>query len=74
MSRPAFQLTEETMLVLSRKTGEKLLIGSDVEITITRVAKGRVQLGIAAPQDICIRRGELSLSHTSKTVHSAKPR
>ena len=48
------------MLVLSRKAGESLVIGDHVEITVTQIGKGRVRLGIAAPNTVHIRRGELT--------------
>ena len=47
------------MLVLSRKEGEKLLIGDDVVLTITRISGNRVAIGIEAPRDVRIVRGEL---------------
>jgi carbon storage regulator len=48
------------MLVLSRKVGEKLNIGDDVEVVVTRVAGNRVTLGVSAPQQVRVVRGELS--------------
>lgn len=47
------------MLVLSRKVGEKILVGDDITITVQRVAGGRVSLAIEAPRDVRILRGEL---------------
>ena len=47
------------MLVLSRKIGEKIVIDDRVTITITRVAGGRVSVGIEAPTGMRIVRGEL---------------
>ena len=47
------------MLVLSRKTGEQLLIGDDVVVTINRISGNRVAIGIEAPRDVRIVRGEL---------------
>lgn len=47
------------MLVLSRKTGERIHIGDDVTITVTKVAGNRVAIGIEAPREAGIRRGEL---------------
>lgn len=52
-------------LVLSRKKTEKVRVGNDVEITVLRVAGGRVRLGITAPRDLPVLRHELSLSGTS---------
>ncbi|MCA9248573.1 MAG: carbon storage regulator [Planctomycetales bacterium] len=48
------------MLVLSRKAGEKIMIGNDIEVQIQRVAGGRVTLAIEAPRDVRILRGELT--------------
>ena len=47
------------MLVLSRKLGEKLVIGDNITVVISRVAGNRVTLGIEAPADVRIVRGEL---------------
>ena len=47
------------MLVLSRKIGEKLVIGGNITVVVTRVAGNRVTLGIEAPNDIRVVRGEL---------------
>jgi len=47
------------MLVLSRKIGEKLVIGDNITVVISRVAGNRVTLGIEAPNDVRIVRGEL---------------
>jgi carbon storage regulator len=46
------------MLVLSRKVGEKVLIGGRVVVTVLAVRGGRVRLGITAPAEVCVRRGE----------------
>lgn len=47
------------MLILGRKTGESLLIGDDVVISVLSVEKGRVRLAIDAPKNIAILRSEL---------------
>lgn len=47
------------MLVLTRKENEKIVIGKNVEITILRVQGPRVRLGITAPADVQVMRGEL---------------
>ncbi len=49
------------MLILSRTVGEKLNIGHDITIEVRRVAGNRVHLGVAAPQSVRVRRGELRL-------------
>jgi carbon storage regulator len=47
------------MLVISRKKGESLLIGEDVEITIVKIENGSVKIAISAPKEIGILRKEL---------------
>ncbi len=47
------------MLVLTRKVGERLLIGDNVRITIVKVAGGGVRLGIEAPPELAVVREEL---------------
>jgi carbon storage regulator CsrA len=47
------------MLVLTRKTDEEILIGDNIKITLVRVRGNSVRIGIEAPRDIRIVRGEL---------------
>jgi carbon storage regulator len=47
------------MLVLSRKVGQRVLIGDDIAITIVRVSGGGVRLGIEAPTSLTVVREEL---------------
>ena len=47
------------MLVLSRKVGQRLVIDDNITIIINRIAGNRVQIGIEAPDDVHIMRGEL---------------
>lgn len=60
------------MLVLSRKEGEKLVIGDNITLVVSKICGNRVTLGIEAPADCKIFRGELkpSLSDvvSSKTL------
>ncbi len=46
------------MLVLSRKTGETIRVGSKIELVVLGVNRGRVKLGFAGPREVLIRRGE----------------
>lgn len=48
------------MLVLSRKESERICLGDSIVITVVRVAKDRVRIGIEAPNDIHVLRGELA--------------
>jgi carbon storage regulator len=47
------------MLVLSRKTGEKIRIGDNIRVTIVRIGPNNVRVGIEAPPEINIVREEL---------------
>ena len=47
------------MLVLSRRVGEKILIGDSVAVTIVRIAPGVVRVGIEAPPEMPIVREEI---------------
>ena len=47
------------MLIITRKKGESLMIGDDIEITISKIDDGSVKIGINAPKDISILRKEL---------------
>lgn len=47
------------MLILTRKVGEKLLIGNNVEITVLNTRGGQVKLGVNAPKDVSVHREEI---------------
>ena len=47
------------MLVLSRKPGERILIGDQIAVTVVRIAPGVVRIGIDAPENLPIVREEL---------------
>lgn len=47
------------MLVLSRKIGEKLVIDGNITVEVLRVHGNRVALGISAPANVRVLRGEL---------------
>jgi len=47
------------MLVISRKIGEKIKIGDEIEIFIISIEKNQVKLGIEAPKAVTILRSEL---------------
>ncbi len=47
------------MLVLSRRESERINLGNSIVVTVVRVAGDRVRLGIEAPADVRVLRGEL---------------
>ena len=47
------------MLVLSRRESEQIKLGDSIVVTVVKVAGDRVRLGIEAPSDVLVLRGEL---------------
>jgi carbon storage regulator len=56
---PVFE-EEPLMLVLTRKLGEAIRIGSEVEIYVIGVSRGKVRLGLRAPKSIVVQRMEIA--------------
>jgi carbon storage regulator len=48
------------MLVLTRRTSERIQIGDDVTLTIVRIDGNKVRIGIEAPDTVKIKRDELA--------------
>jgi carbon storage regulator len=48
------------MLVLSRKQSQQIVVGRDIRITVVKVDRNQVRLGIEAPRGIAILREELA--------------
>lgn len=47
------------MLVITRKQGESILIGDDIEIKVSKIEDGSVKLAISAPREMTILRNEV---------------
>lgn len=47
------------MLVLSRKVGEKILVGNDITLVVIEIRGDKVRLGIEAPRDMAVHREEV---------------
>lgn len=56
------------MLVLSRKVGERVLIGDNIAVTIVRIGQGGVRIGIEAPTDMLVVREELAHKTPAATL------
>jgi len=61
------------MLVLSRKVGEKILIGDRIAVTVVRVGPGVVRLGIDAPSDTPVVREEIRDLGVDRAAIAAAP-
>ncbi len=59
------------MLVLSRKLLEGIVIGSDIRITVVKVDRNHVRLGIEAPDDVVVVREELLHDSEHKEAREA---
>ena len=65
------------MLILSRKLDEEIFLGNEISIKIVEINKGVVKLGIEAPKQMQILRGELKkqiedANRSATTNHSSK--
>jgi carbon storage regulator len=59
------------MLVLTRKLGETIQIGDDIEVTVVRVSPTEVRLGIEAPAGSVVYRRELGPE--TRAVETPRP-
>ncbi len=60
------------MLVLSRKPGESVFIGNNIEVKVVSISKDRVKLGFEAPKDISLIRGELRVAVIGANIEASK--
>jgi carbon storage regulator len=49
------------MLILTRRVGEMLMIGDDINITVLGVKGNQVRIGVNAPKDVAVHREEIYL-------------
>jgi carbon storage regulator len=61
------------MLVLSRKPSQSIMIGSDIKITIVKVERNQVRIGIEAPRDVTILRDELIETGHTDSNNASQP-
>ena len=54
------------MLVLSRKVGEKIIIGDNIEVTVVEIDRNKIRLGFSAYTDTKIFRAELLKEKTDE--------
>ncbi len=60
------------MLVLTRKSGESIVIGRETEVKVLSVDGGSVRLGIEAPREVAIYRRELFEAIRAENIRSAR--
>jgi carbon storage regulator len=62
----------DRMLVLTRKTGETIQIGEDIEVTVVAVNGDQVKLGINAPKNVEVHRKEIYISIQEENAEASK--
>jgi carbon storage regulator len=55
------------MLVLSRKLGEKIVIGDNILVTVVKIDRNQIRIGIEAPHDVPVYREEIAPQRTLKS-------
>jgi carbon storage regulator len=65
---------EHAMLVLSRKLGQRFQVGQDVRITIVKIDRNSVRIGIEAPGDVTVYREEIVPQDESESDHRVNAR
>jgi carbon storage regulator len=60
------------VLVLSRKVGERILIGDKIAVTVVKIGHGGVRIGVDAPTELAVVREELAteLERTERALAS----
>jgi len=62
------------MLVLSRRENERIKLGDSIVVTVVRVSRDKVRLGIEAPADMLVLREELeSVPNPKGSVNGSRP-
>lgn len=59
------------MLILSRRTDQRIIIGNDIEITVVELRDGHVRLGITAPKNVQVHRKELLDQIAAENIEAA---
>jgi carbon storage regulator len=70
------------MLILTRRVGETVMIGSDVTVTVLGVKGNQVRVGVNAPRDVAVHREEIferirreeQASHAANVGHGEHPK
>ena len=60
------------MLVLSRKRGERIVIGPNIELTVVDIRGNKVRLAVDAPRDVSVHRQEIYRRIQAESRHEAR--
>jgi carbon storage regulator len=56
------------MLVLSRKQNQQIFVGQSIVVTVVRISGDKVRIGIEAPEEMKVLRGELEPEEDFSTL------
>lgn len=54
------------MLILTRRIGETIIIGDDIEVTVLAVQGSQVRIGVKAPKDVVVDREEIRIKRDAE--------
>jgi carbon storage regulator len=57
------------MLILTRRVGETIMIGPDIEVTVVGLNGNQVRIGIKAPKDVTVDREEIAVRRITNPRH-----
>lgn len=60
------------MLILTRKVGESVAIGDDIQVSVVEIKGNQVKLGIKAPRDVTVHREEIYLKIQEENRRAAQ--
>ena len=60
------------MLILTRKVGESVAIGDDIQVSVVEIKGTQVKLGIRAPRDVTVHREEIYLKIQEENRRAAQ--
>jgi carbon storage regulator len=61
------------MLILTRRVGETVIIGNDVDVTVLGVKGNQVRLGVKAPREVTVHREEIYQRICDEQAEGAQP-
>ncbi len=62
------------MLVLSRKLGQSFHVGPEVRVTIVKIDRNSIRIGIEAPDDVSVQREEIAFEMPEPHVYQSRGR
>lgn len=63
------------MLILSRRSNESIMIGTDIQVTVLEIRGDQVRLGIRAPREVTVHREEVhrEITEQNRAAAAARP-